>query len=161
MMRMSNYREALNYFKSVEANNVVVFSNINMSRKSTSYDDKLFKIYTLLKDSLLSEEMREDSAMLVWESLNTEWREYVFKSECTRFNIRNRKLSECLNSVFINLTDENEFKELFFKANHLIRWKNTLKDYADLNKRYFKLCDLIYFEGETIKLDVFAKVFFL
>lgn len=160
MMRMSNYREALDYFKSVEANNVAIFSDINMSRKSASYDDKLFKIYTLLKDSLLSEEMKEDSAMLVWESLNKEWREYVFKSQCTRFNIRNRKLSECLSDEFINLTDENKFKELFFKVNHLIRWKNTLKDYADLNKRYFKLCDLIYFEGEAIKLDIFAKVFF-
>lgn len=160
MMRMSNYREALYYFKSVEANNVRVFSNINMSRKSTSYDEKIFKIYTLLKDNLLSERIKEGNTMLVWESLNKEWREYVFKSQCTRFNIKNRKLSECLNSTFINLTDENRFKELFFKVNHLIRWKNNLKDYADLNKRYFKLCDLIYFEGGIIKLDVFAKVFF-
>ena len=160
IMRMSNYREALDYFKSVEANNVAVFSDITMSRKSTSYDENLFKIYTLLKDNLLSEKMKEDSTMLVWESLNKEWREYVFKSQCTRFNIRNRKLSECLSSAFINLNDEDGFKELFFKINHLIRWKNTLKDYADLNKRYFKLCDLIYFEGDAIKLDVFAKVFF-
>lgn len=157
---MSNYKEALEYFKSVEADNVDVFSAINMSRKGSSYDRKLFEVYLLLKDNLLSQEMKKNNSMIIWEGLNKEWREYVFKKECTKFNIKNKKIQECLNSEFTTLTNEDELKDLFFKVNHLIRWKNNLKDYADLNKRYFKLCDIIYFDGDIIKLDIFAKVFF-
>lgn len=157
---MSNYKEALEYFKSVEADNVDVFSAINMSRKGSSYDRKLFEVYLLLKDNLLSQEMKKNNSMIIWEGLNKEWREYVFKKECTKFNIKNKKIQECLNSKFNTLTNEDELKDLFFKVNHLIRWKNNLKDYADLNKRYFKLCDIIYFDGDIIKLDIFAKVFF-
>lgn len=160
IMGMSNYKKALRYFKSIEANNMNVFSTINMSRKGTSYDRKLFDIYLLLKDNLLSQKIKENNAMLIWEGLNKEWREYVFKKEYSRFNIKNKKISECLNTVFLTLTNEDELKELFFKVNHLIRWKNNLKDYADLNKRYFKLCDLIYFDGDVIKLDIFARAFF-
>lgn len=160
IMGMCNYKEALEYFKSTKANDVDVFSSINMSRKGSSYDRILFEIYLLLKDNLLSQEMKKNNAMIIWEGLNKEWREHVFKKECTKFNIKNKKIQECLNSEFTTLTNEDEFKDLFFKINHLIRWKNNLKDYADLNKRYFKLCDLIYFDGDIIKLDIFAKVFF-
>lgn len=160
IMTMSNYKEALHYFKSVEANNVNIFSTINMSRKSSSYDRELYDIYLLLKDNLLSRKVKENNATLIWEGLNKKWREYIFKKECTKFNIRDKKALECLNVNFLSLTNEDELKDLFFKVNHLIRWKNNLKDYADLNKRYFKLCDIIYFDGDVIKLDIFAKAFF-
>ena len=160
IMRMPNYKEALKYFKSVEANDVNVFSAINMSRKGTSYDNKLFEIYILLKNNLLSQNIKENSAMIIWEGLDKKWREYVFKKKYTKFNIKNKKILECLNDAFTTLKNEDELKELFFTFNHLIRWKNTLEDYADLNKRYFKLCDLIYFDSNVIKLDIFAKAFF-
>lgn len=160
IMKMSNYKEALEYFKSVKADSIDVFSAINMSRKGTSYDKKLLDIYTLLKNNLFSQNAEESNAIILWEKLNKEWRYYLFNKECTRFNVKNKKIRECLTIEFTTLSNESELKELFFKINHLIRWKNTLKDYADLNKRYFKLCNIIYFDGDTIKLDIFSKVFF-
>lgn len=43
---------------------------------------------------------------------------------------------------------------------HLFKWKVNLRDYFDLNKRYFSLTDIIRFEDEKIELDMLPKYYF-
>lgn len=53
--------------------------------------------------------------------------------------------------VFCN-EDEKEFKKCFFKTWHLLKVKNTLENYYDLNKRYFMLSDMFLYSNEKFKL---------
>ena len=43
---------------------------------------------------------------------------------------------------------------------HVIKWKVNLKDYFDLNKRYFSLTDIIKFKDGKIELDMLPKYYF-
>jgi len=43
---------------------------------------------------------------------------------------------------------------------HLFKWKSTLEDYYDLNRRYFLLTDLIKFQDNRFTLDLLPKYYF-
>jgi len=53
-----------------------------------------------------------------------------------------------------------DFKRVFFEREHIIKWKVNLKEYFDLNRRYFSLTDIIKFEDEKIELDLLPKYYF-
>lgn len=42
---------------------------------------------------------------------------------------------------------------------HLYKAKATLSDYADLNRRYFKLSDIVLFHDDIVELDLLPKAF--
>ena len=43
---------------------------------------------------------------------------------------------------------------------HIIKWKVNLKEYFDLNRRYFSLTDIVRFEDDKIELDMLPKYYF-
>ena len=53
-----------------------------------------------------------------------------------------------------------DFKRVFFEREHIIKWKVNLKEYFDLNKRYFSLTDIVKFGEEKIELDLLPKYYF-
>ena len=56
--------------------------------------------------------------------------------------------------------DDSEFKKEFFRYLHLIKAKNLLDNYADLNKRILKTTNAIIFQDNTVKLDIIPRCFF-
>ena len=40
------------------------------------------------------------------------------------------------------------------------KWKATLEDYADLNRRYISLTDIIIFKYNKVELDILPKYYF-
>ena len=53
-----------------------------------------------------------------------------------------------------------DFKRIFFEREHIIKWKVNLKEYFDLNKRYFSLTDIVKFGEDKIELDLLPKYYF-
>ena len=53
-----------------------------------------------------------------------------------------------------------DFKRVFFEREHIIKWKVNLKEYFDLNKRYFSLTDIVKFGEDKIELDLLPKYYF-
>lgn len=72
-----------------------------------------------------------------------------------------RKTLEVLNdNQLINAKNIKEFNKVFFEQMHLFKIKSTLNDYFDLNRRYFKITDVVLFNDEKVELDVLPKCFF-
>ena len=44
---------------------------------------------------------------------------------------------------------------------HTARWKANLEDYADLNRRYIALTDIVLFNDNKIELDILPRYYFL
>ena len=56
--------------------------------------------------------------------------------------------------------DRNSFEIEFFKVMHLAKWTANLEDYADLNKRYISLSDIVLFDDDKIELDTLPRYYF-
>lgn len=61
--------------------------------------------------------------------------------------------------MFSGVKTEQDFKMAFFKTMHLLKAKATLKDYLDLNRRYFKITDTVIFEDDKVQFDIVPKHF--
>ncbi|WP_439239250.1 AlwI family type II restriction endonuclease [Lonepinella sp. BR2919] len=162
IMNMSNYKDSLKDFLQSNTNELISFSLMNISRKGTSYDENLFEIYKQLKKVI---ELKKNNSHIdlseLWElATKLKFKKYIFTPNSNKNNIKIKEHKYVLHSSLLDIQNEYQLRMLFFKINHLTRWKNTLKDYSDLNKRYFKLCDIISFKDDKIELDLFAKVFF-
>jgi len=159
-MAMDNYKKALNYFVANDVTENVIIA-VGMNRKSGKYDEPYYWLYELLHTVIFD---RDTSSILpLYEQcgeLNTAsrfWRTHLF----------NKTLSKddglaALNDVPLrHVSDETEFKQLFFEQMHLFKAKATLEDYADLNERYFKTTDAVIFDDSKVALDVLPKCWFL
>ncbi|MCA6072214.1 MAG: AlwI family type II restriction endonuclease [Endomicrobium sp.] len=60
----------------------------------------------------------------------------------------------------LNSATEKDFNIEFFKLLHLFNVKANLSDYLDLNRRYFKLTDIILFKDNIVKMDIIPEYFF-
>lgn len=87
------------------------------------------------------------------------WRKLLFKVS-TEASAKNKRLDVMNDIPLLRAADEAEFKREFFRAMHLIKAKATLSDYFDLNRRYFKVTDVVIFEDGKVCLDVLPKCFF-
>lgn len=87
------------------------------------------------------------------------WRKLLFNTSSKKA-IYNNPVLHLRNTDFNDVTDEENFKRIFFKTMHLFKAKATLSDYLDLNRRYIKTTDAVLFEDDTIKLDIVPKHFF-
>lgn len=161
LMDMANYQTALLMLQE----NVVdenLLCEIGLNRKSRSYD----KVYLPLYNHLYSVYANGDINAFPFVYTATRdvkigkwWRNYLFNT--TSETAIRRTPNDCKNdTLFDSVTNENEFKEAFFKIMHLFKAKATLSDYFDLNKRYIKTTDIVLFEDGTIKLDIVPKHFF-
>ena len=160
LMEMDNYKLALQRFQEEIVTEELVCS-VGMNRKSAKYDKPYYKLYCLLKKIVDDQEnvvveFYNATKKLTNSKVGGAWRKYFFSS--TARNVMKREGLSVLNDVpILKAKDENEFKKEFFKIMHLFKAKATLSDYFDLNRRYFKITDIVIFEDNKVRLDVLPK----
>ena len=162
LMEKDNYKQALNLLKTEPISEELI-CNVGMNRKSAKFDKPYYKLYTILKKIILSKEnlaleLYEATKKLTNSKVGGAWRKYFFNSNARSVIVR-EGLS-VLNAVpILQATSEKTFDEEFFKIMHIFKAKATLSDYFDLNRRYFKITDIVLFEDNKVKLDVLPECY--
>ena len=162
LMDMDNYRKALDLLQTEPISEELI-CNVGINRKSTKYDRPYYKLYMILKNIVFSKEnavleFYEATKKLTNSKIGGAWRKYFFNS--TARNVILREGVGVLNSVpILSASSMEQFNEEFFKIMHLFKAKATLSDYFDLNRRYFKITDIVLFEDNKVKLDVLPKCY--
>lgn len=166
LMDMPNYKMALDFLLENEVTEDVM-RIIGMNRKSSkeggkNYDrayfplyQALYNLYVLKDNSYISVAYEATSKVKIGKW----WRKLLFNTSSKKA-IYNNPVLHLRNTDFNDVTDEENFKRIFFKTMHLFKAKATLSDYLDLNRRYIKTTDAVLFEDDTIKLDIVPKHFF-
>ncbi len=167
MENMFNYKNAIEFIKENGINNIEDFMVIDMSRKGTKYVKPMYNFYNELYD--ISQRDFDERALdtiltFIKEQSNKNskvakyWKNYFKYS--TKILIE-EYIEETKEIPLFNCKNKKEYALEFFKVMHTAKWKATLEDYADLNKRYISLSDIVIFDNDKIELDVFPKYFFL
>lgn len=140
---------------------------VGMNRKSRSYDKIYAPIYEAAKSVFRniapsSQDVLDlDSTLRKLKGKPAKyWRGFLL-SKASKQSIKSRgaKVIQRDCPLSGHATDA-EFKSAFFWLMHLIKSLATLDDYADLNRRYFKLTDTILFEDGSVTFDVLPRAFF-
>lgn len=162
LMEMDNYKTALAMLQEEEISEELI-CNIGINRKSARYDKPYYDLYRLLNIIVFS---KEDVALEFYEAtkkltnskVGGAWRKYFFNSSAR--SVISRMGLSVLNDVPILKAEFTQaFNEEFFKIMHLFKAKAMLSDYFDLNRRYFKITDIVLFEDNKVKLDVLPKCY--
>lgn len=163
---MLNYKSAIEYIEQNGINNIDEFSTVDMGRKGTRYIEPMYKFFNDLYEILqrefdekaldtikgfIKEQIKKNSKVAKY------WKDYLRYSP--RMLIEEYQ-EEIKNIPIFNVKNKKEYAVEFFKVMHTAKWKATLEDYSDLNKRYVSLTDIVIFD-EKIELDIFPKYFFL
>lgn len=168
LMQMENYREALRLFRSATKVDEDIICLIGMNRKSGAnglarYDAPYLGIYNALHalvfDGVSSIRVNHFVKALEGCKLKKLWVEYFFNKGAGRRLSKNPMAHMCRDNIILASKTEDEFRCSFFKVMHMLKAKATLKDYADLNRRYFGLSDLILFNDDTVELDLLPRAF--
>ena len=147
------------------------FELIGMSGKSKQYDKNYKQIYDTLVDLVfhlknknIDERINKynqlfDYCNKISGNAKKHWKNYLF------FGYRKNNFDEEFDKKFKQLeisTIRNikDFKKFFFSKMHITKCKINLKDYFDLNRRYFSLTDIIKFGENRIELDILPKYYF-
>ena len=167
MENMSNYKAAIDFIKGNGVNSIYEFSIIDMGRKGTKYVEPMYNFFEALyriskKDfdeeacdtiiNFIKEQTKKNSKVAKY------WKDYLRYSSKM---LTEEYLEDIKEIPLFNFKNKTEYTIEFFKVMHTAKWKATLEDYADLNKRYISLSDIVIFEDDKIELDVFPKYFFL
>lgn len=167
MWNMLNYKSAIKFIKENGINNIEEFSVIDMGRKGTKYIEPMYKFFNDLYEisqrefdeqaldtiiAFVKEQTKKNSKVAKY------WKKYLKYSPRM---LTEEYLEEIREIPLFNFKDKKEYAIEFFKVMHTAKWKATLEDYADLNKRYISLSDIVIFDDDKIELDVFPKYFFL
>lgn len=162
LLEMENYRKALELLQEEEITEELI-CNIGFNRKSARFDKPYYILYNILKSIVfanenLALELYEATKKLTNGKVGGAWRKYFFSSSSR--SIISRMGVSVLNTVpILQAETEDVFNEEFFKIMHLFKAKATLSDYFDLNRRYFKITDIVLFEDDKVKLDVLPKCY--
>lgn len=162
LMGMDNYQKALILLQEEEVTEELI-CNVGINRKSAKYDKPYYILYNILKNIVFAKdnlalELYEATRKLTNSKVGGAWRKYFFSSSA-RSVIARMGLS-VLNTVpILQVRSEEEFNEEFFKIMHLFKVKATLSDYFDLNRRYFKITDIVLFEDDKVKLDILPRCY--
>ena len=160
---MENYKFGLQYFIENEPSEEL-FGFINVNRKSASYDEIYYYVYKDFYDVYVNgDESRIvslfDNISKIKNKPSTLWKKLLFNTPIRNKVVNNPK--SCLNGIEINCNStEMEVKEYFYYKTHLFKWKSTLSDYYDLNRRYFKTTDIAIFKDSKVYLSTIAKEYF-
>ena len=167
MENMSNYKAAIDFIKENGVNSIDEFSITDMGRKGTKYVEPMYNFFEALyriskKDfdeeacdtiiNFIKEQTKKNSKVAKY------WKDYLRYSSKM---LTEEYLEDIKEIPLFNFKNKTEYTIEFFKVMHTAKWKATLEDYADLNKRYISLSDIVIFEDDKIELDVFPKYFFL
>lgn len=162
LMEKDNYKQALNLLKTEPISEELI-CNIGINRKSAKYDKPYYTLYSLLKKIVISKdnlalEFYEATKKLTNSKVGGAWRKYFFNSSAR--SVISREGLSVLNTVpILQVTTEEQFNEEFFKVVHTFKARATLSDYFDLNRRYFKITDVVLFEDNKVKLDVLPQCY--
>ena len=177
ILSMDNYKELLNTFLSSTTINLDLMEELNCDRKSSKYASQIYLNlynemlqYFTMKKSLntfdkqqvvfdcLTEikKMKNDKVKRIWSQLFKRTGNYPTKPN----QITNVMISAFENSPLMQTQSINMFKKEFFLMLHEAKWRATLEDYYDLNKRFLGLTDIFLFEDNQIKLDIVPSHYF-
>lgn len=162
LLSMDNYKEALSLLLSQKNVDENLICEIGINRKSRNYDKAYFPLYQALHKVYMDKDKSAfvevfDAAKKI--RISNYWIKYLFDTNSRVALVRNGE-SHIKPTDFDNVITENDFKTAFFKRMQLFKAKATLRDYFDLNRRYFKTSDIVLFEDGKVKLDVVPKHFF-
>lgn len=167
MENMSNYKAAIEFIKENGINSIEEFYLIDMGRKGTKYVKPMYEFYNELYE-ISQRNFDEEALDTIIKFIKKQtkknskvakyWKEYLRYSSKM---LTEEYLEDIKEIPLFNFKNKTEYTIEFFKVMHTAKWKATLKDYADLNKRYISLSDIVIFEDDKIELDVFPKYFFL
>ena len=168
---MSNYVQALCDFSEEYPVTEETFERIGLNRKSKAYDRPYNAIYHTLVDLVFHLKHNSfvdrlpkyqelfDECKKISGNARMLWQNYLFMG--IRINKIDEEFDEKFKELDLSLPKNIiDFKKEFFIKLHLFKWKVNLKDYFDLNKRYFSLTDIIRFEDDKIELDMLPKYYF-
>lgn len=162
--KMDNYQAAFEYFIQNEPNEEM-FVLINMNRKSPEkYEPPYAKLYEKLIEVYV--DGKEESIIKLYDAINNlygkakgYWKKMIFSPATRKKILKNPKVYLKPNKLS-SLNEEYEIKKYIFEKIHLFKWKSTLDDYFDLNRRYFKLSDIVMFQDGKVSLSLLAKEYF-
>ena len=162
LLSMDNYKEALSLLLSREKVDENLICEIGINRKSRNYDKTYFTLYQALHKVYMEKDRSAfvevfDAAKKI--RISNYWIKYLFDTNSRVALVRGAE-AHIKPTDFDDVTTENEFKTAFFKLMQLFKAKATLRDYFDLNRRYFRTTDIVLFEDGVVKLDVVPKHFF-
>lgn len=162
LMGMDNYQKALELLQEEQVTEELI-CNVGINRKSAKYDKPYYNLYRILRNIVFLNdnavlEFYEATKKLTNSKVGSAWRRYFFGSNAR--SVIAREGISVLNAVpILSVATEERFNEEFFKIMHLFKAKATLSDYFDLNRRYFKITDIVLFEDNKVKLDVLPKCY--
>lgn len=167
MNNMLNYKSTIQFIKENGIKDIEEFSIIDMGRKGTKYVEPMYKFFNDLYE-ISQREFDEEALDTIMAFIKEQtkknskvakyWKDYLRYSPRM---LTEEYLEEIKEIPLFNFKDKKEYAIEFFKVMHTAKWKATLEDYADLNKRYISLSDVVIFDDDKIELDVFPKYFFL
>lgn len=162
LMKMDNYQTALEQLKSGVLTEELI-CHIGINRKSPKYDKPYYELYSILNKIVFEKENLALELYLATKKLTNSkiggaWRKYFFNSTA-RSVIKRNGLNVLHNVPILQAKTQEHFKEEFFKIMHLFKAKATLSDYFDLNRRYFKITDIVLFEDSMVKLDIIPQCY--
>lgn len=136
---------------------------IMMNRKSPQYSKPFYGLYQALHQVLVSKDYSEKSIKLLEKAISecsttrSALKKMIF---CTTKDIAKNGAKSFSSESLKAGSNENEYKEYFFKICHVAKTLNNLEDYGDLNLRYFTMSDCFITKEQTIRFDTLPKVYF-
>ena len=168
LMQKQNYKDALSFFLSAKTVDKNLMCKIGINRKSGEdgdkrYDEAYFGVFSALHslvfNGITSGRLEKFVQSLDECKLKASWLGSFFKKGSGRRLPKDLKSVLRSDNIVLRAKDENQFRRAFFKLMHLYKAKATLKDYGDLNRRYFRLSDVVVFKEDVVELDVLPRAF--
>lgn len=165
LLSMDNYQTARDRFLGENVTEALVV-NIGMNRKSRDYDKPYYSLFKQLENVFVDGNTTGADIERLLNAINgtkikTIWRTLIFKPGTTLRSTRNKGFETIKDDCpFKGCENIDALKELFFQYLHLNKAKVMLRDYFDLNRRYFKLTDTVIFEDRTVRFDTVPQAFF-
>lgn len=145
------------------------FVNVDMNRKSTQYSEPLEIIYKQLLAYKIQRHNIDNEYFISLKECCKQLSSNLYKQYVSFFNL-GIKLDVANEQVLMNYFDSlrimqtkdiESFNREFAQIVHLCKWRSTLYDYADLNRRYFMLPNIIKFGNNKFELDIIPKYVFM
>src|SRR5574344_1597906 len=170
MMSMPNYREAHELLTKAGEVTENIIETVGVNRKSPKYDKPMFGVYQALhqlwKDANSDDATKtkdfnslRSSLKDVNDNQSTPWKQMFGITKNATFS-ESDFLVEKYHLPLLSSTSEFDFRDRFFKLWQLFKWKSTLEDYYDLNKRYLNLTDVVKYDLNEFTLTETAKLYF-
>lgn len=167
MELMNNYKSAISFIKENGINCLEDFYLVDMGRKGKKYAEPMYNFYNKLYDISqrpFDEEALDTIMNFIKEQTGKNSKVAKYWKDYLRYSpkmLTEEYLEEIKEIPLFNYNNKKDYAVEFFKVMHVAKWKANLEDYADLNKRYISLSDIVIFKDDKIELDLFPKYFFL